>query len=225
MKVSMSRSYGSPRRPAKGLGLVAAVFLGFLTSAQAAPIRILAFGDSLTAGYGLAHADGFEAQLQAALRAQGHDVDILDGGVSGDTSAGGRARLDWVLADRPDAVILELGANDGLRGTDPREMQANLTAILDRLAADHLPVLLTGMYAPPNLGPAYEQAFRDVFQRLSQRPGLLYYPFFLDGVALHPELIQADGLHPTPQGVRIIVARLLPMVDRLVAKVGAKPAE
>ena len=120
---------------------------------QAAPPRLLVLGDSLSAGYGLPHTDGFEAQLEAALKARGHTVRIVDGAVSGDTSAGGRARLDWVLAGGADAAIVELGANDGLRGLDPKEMQANLAAILDALAAKHIPVLLTGMYAPPNLGP------------------------------------------------------------------------
>ncbi len=193
--------------------------------AAAAPIRLLILGDSLTAGYGLAHQDGFQAQLDAALAAQGRQVTLLDGAVSGDTSAGGRARLDWVLADTPDAAIVELGANDGLRGSDPTEMQANLTAILDTLAARHIPVLLSGMYAPPNLGATYTGAFRAVFDRLGQRPGLLYDPFFLAGVAAKPELNQADGIHPNPQGVRLIVRRLLPLVDRLLAEVQAKPGE
>jgi acyl-CoA thioesterase I len=189
------------------------------TPAQADPIRLLTFGDSLTAGYGLPHEQGFEAQLQAALKAAGHDVTIIDGGVSGDTSAGGRARLDWVLGDKPDAAIVELGANDGLRGTDPSEMQANLTAILDSLAAKHIPVLLSGMYAPPNLGQAYEEQFRGVFDHLAKRPGLLYDPFFLDGLVGHPELFQPDGMHPTAAGVKIIVARILPLVEKLLAEV------
>ena len=122
---------------------------------SAAPVRLLVLGDSLSAGYGLAHADGFEAQLAAALRAHGHDVRIVDGAVSGDTSAGGLARLDWALGDGADAAIVELGANDGLRGVDPAVTEKNLTAILDALAARHIPVLLTGMYALPNLGPDY----------------------------------------------------------------------
>ena len=123
------------------------------TTALAAPKRLLILGDSLSAGYGLPHGEGFEAQLATALAARGLDVQVIDGAVSGDTSAGGRARLDWVLADTPDAAIVELGANDGLRGLDPVEMKANLAAILDTLAARHIPVLLSGMYAPPNLGP------------------------------------------------------------------------
>ncbi len=188
----------------------------------ARPVRLLAFGDSLTAGYGLPHEDGFEAQLGAALRKSGHDVTVLDGGVSGDTSAGGVARLDWSLADNPDCALVELGANDGLRGLDPAAMQANLATILDRLAARHVPALLSGMYAPPNLGKTYDDAFRAVFDTLSRRPGLLYDPFFLQGVALDPSLKQADGLHPTAKGVAIIVARLLPLVERLLAEVPAQ---
>ncbi|HEY1931304.1 MAG TPA: arylesterase [Acetobacteraceae bacterium] len=190
-------------------------------SARAAPIRLLVLGDSLSAGYGLPHADSFEAQLQAALRAQGHDVHIIDGAVSGDTSADGRARLDWVLAGGADAAIVELGANDGLRGVDPKDMQANLTAILNTLAAHHIPVLLTGMYAPPNLGPDYERQYRAVFDALGRRPGILYDPFFLQGVAEVPGLIQPDGLHPNAKGVRIEVARLLPLVEKLLAEVPA----
>ena len=187
--------------------------------ASAAPPRLLVLGDSLSGGFGLPHDDGFEVQLQRALAANGHDVSIIDGAVSGDTSAGGLARLDWTLGDGADAAIVELGANDGLRGLDPKDMQANLTAILDKLAAKHIPVLLTGMYAPPNLGPDYQKAFRAVFDTIGKRPGVLYDPFFLEGVALHPELIQADGLHPNAQGVKDEVARILPLVEQLLAEV------
>ena len=190
--------------------------------AVAAPPRLLVMGDSLTAGYGLPHDDGFEVQLQRALKARGHDVVIVDAAVSGDTSAGGRARLDWALGDGADCAIVELGANDGLRGLNPKDMEANLTAILDTLTAKHIPVLLTGMYAPPNLGPEYQQAFRAVFDRLGKRPGVLYDPFFLEDVALHGDLIQADGLHPNAAGVKVEVARLLPLVEQLLAQ--AHPA-
>lgn len=188
-------------------------------ASQAAPIRLLILGDSLSAGYGLAHADGFEAQLAAALRASGHDVRIVDGAVSGDTSAGGLARLDWALGDGADAAIVELGANDGLRGIDPAVTEKNLTAILDALAARHIPVLLTGMYAMPNLGGDYAAAFRAVFDRLGTRPGVLYDTFFLDGVATVPELNQPDRLHPNAEGVQRIVTRLLPLVEKLLAEV------
>ncbi len=186
---------------------------------RAAPARLLVLGDSLSAGYGLATSDGFEAQLAAALRAHGHVVEILDGAVSGDTTAGGRARLDWALGDGADAAIVELGGNDGLRGEEPREMEANLAAILDALAAKKIPVLLTGMYAPPNLGADYEREFRAVFDRLGTRPGLLYDPFFLAGVAADPALNQPDRIHPNKEGVRRVVARILPMVEKLLAEV------
>jgi acyl-CoA thioesterase-1 len=189
---------------------------------SAAAPRLLVLGDSLSAGYGLPHEQGFEVQLQQALRAQGHDVTIVDGAVSGDTSAGGRARLDWALGDGADAAIVELGANDGLRGLDPKDMEANLTAVLDALAAKHIPVLLTGMYAPPNLGPDYQAAFRAVFDRLGQRPGVLFDPFFLQGVAAVDALNQADRMHPNPEGVKRIVARILPLVEKLLSE--SKPA-
>lgn len=186
----------------------------------AVPARVLVLGDSLTAGFGLPHDDGFEVQLQQALAAHGHDVSVIDGAVSGDTSAGGRARLDWTLGDKgADAAIVELGANDGLRGLEPKDMEANLAAILDALAAKHIPVLLTGMYAPPNLGPDYQKAFRAVFDRLGQRPGVLYDPFFLEGVAMHPDLIQDDHLHPNAKGVKHEVARILPIVEQLLTRI------
>jgi len=202
--------------------VISSLAMAQTASAPSKPVRLLVLGDSLSAGYGLAHADGFEVQLRAALRARGHEVTIVDGAVSGDTTAGGRARLDWVLADGADAAIVELGANDGLRGVDPKEMEANLTAILDTLAAKHIPVLLAGMYAPPNLGPDYGAAYKAVFERLSRRPGILFDPFFLEGVAAVPELNQADGMHPNPEGVKRVVARLLPLVEKLLSE--TKPA-
>ena len=181
-------------------------------------MRLLVLGDSLSAGFGLPADQGFEAQLAAGLRAHGDDLTIIDGAVSGDTSAGGLARLDWVMGDKPDAAIVELGANDGLRGLDPTDMKANLTAILDMLAARHVPVLLTGMYAPPNLGAEYERQFRDVFDTLGKRPGVLYDPFFLQDVATVGALNQADGMHPNPAGVRRVVAHILPLVERLLGE-------
>ena len=195
---------------------VACAILLFLPEASAATVRLLVLGDSLTAGYGLPPDQAFQAQLKAALRKDGYDVQFLDAAVSGDTTAGGRARLDWALADQPDAAIVELGANDGLRGIDPRIVEANLTAILDTLAARHIPVLLSGMYAPPNFGPEYGRAFRAVFDRLSRRPGIIYDPFFLEGVARQVALNQPDGLHPSEEGVKKIVARMLPLVERLI---------
>jgi acyl-CoA thioesterase I len=199
--------------------LAACCIVTMMTSGVAAPLRLLVLGDSLTAGYGLPREDGFQAVLAAALRARGIEVTMIDGAVSGDTTAGGLARLDWALTDGADAAIVELGANDGLRGLPPAEMERNLTAILDRLTARHVKVLLSGMYPPPNFGPDYTRDFRAVFDRLGARPGVIYDPFFLDGVALKPALIQSDGLHPNAQGVTLIVGRLLPLVLRLLGEV------
>ena len=176
-------------------------------------------GDSLTAGYGLAKTDGFQAQMLAALKARGEDVSFVDAAVSGDTSAGGRARLDWALGDGADAALVELGANDGLRGLPVKDLQANLTAILDTLAAKHIPVLLSGMLAPPNLGQEYGDAFKAVYDKLGHRPDVIFDPFYLEGVAANPALNQADGIHPNPAGVKIIVARLLPDMEKLIAQV------
>lgn len=181
-----------------------------------AEIRILALGDSLTAGYGLPAGAGFAPQLEAALRQRGHDVRVIDAGVSGDTTAGGLARLDWSLADRPAIAIVELGANDALRGLDPARIEANLDAILARLKAEGVGVLLAGMKAPPNLGPQYGAEFNALYERLADRHGVALYPFFLDGVAAQAHLNLADGMHPTRQGVAVIVDRILPAVERLL---------
>ena len=208
----------------RGLGrnLIALVFwvLACMTAANAAPVRLLVLGDSLTAGFGLPHQDGFQAQLAAALHAKGIEAVLLDGAVSGDTSAGGLARLDWALGDGADAAIVELGANDGLRGQDPQEMERNLTAILDRLAAKHVKVLLSGMYPLTNMGPDYRREYRAVFDRISKRPDIIYDPFFLEDVAMVPSLLLPDGLHPTAEGVARIVRRLLPLVQKLLSEVG-----
>jgi len=218
----MAAAYGLPAAVRKAVTAVMfAVLLSTGSARAAAPVRLLVLGDSLTAGYGLPHEDGFQAQLAKALAAQGRDVKIIDAAVSGDTSAGGRARLDWALADGADAAIVELGANDMLRGLDPGQMEANLSAILDTLAAKHIPVLLTGMYALPNLGADYDAAYKAAFAKLGARPGVIFDPFFLEGVAEQPSLIQADGLHPNAAGVRKEVARLLPVVDKLLAEVRA----
>jgi acyl-CoA thioesterase I len=221
---SMAAAYGLRGRWRKAmivlaLAILPPVVLPAALEAWATPVRLLVLGDSLSAGYGLARADGFEAQLAAALHARGRDVRIIDGAVSGDTSAGGRERLDWALGDGADAAIVELGANDGLRGVDPAATEANLTAILDALAARHIPVLLSGMYAMPNLGPEYSLAFRAIFDRLGKRPGVLFDPFFLQGVATVPALNQSDGLHPNALGVKLVVERLMPLVERLLAEV------
>ena len=187
--------------------------------AEAAPLRLLVLGDSLAAGYGLAAPDGFQARLLEGLKARGLEVALVDGAVSGDTTAGGRARLDWVLAEPVDAALVELGANDGLRGVDPRVTEANLGAILDALAARGIPVLLSGMLAPPNLGAEYGDAYRAVFQRLGGRPGVLFDPFFLEGVAGEPSLNQPDRIHPNAKGAAIVAARMVPLVAELLGRV------
>ena len=207
-------AYGRLSRFVNVTGLLLALLWTSPTSAE--PLKILALGDSLTAGYGLNKQDGFTEQLQAALRAAGHDLQVINAGVSGDTTAGGLARLDWALADKPHAAIVELGANDGLRGLEPSETKANLSAILDKLRAKNIPTLLTGMLAPPNLGEHYGQEFNALYPALAKRDGVALYPFFLDGVAADPQLNQPDGIHPTKEGVAVIVERLLPFVRRLI---------
>jgi acyl-CoA thioesterase-1 len=189
-------------------------------NAKGDAIRLLVLGDSLAAGYGLPANEAFPVQLERALRAKGHNVNVIAAGVSGDTSAGGRARLDWSLADNPDAVILELGANDGLRGIDPAATYDNLAAILKTLKDRGTPTLIAGMLAPPNLGTAYGKDFNATFTRLAKDYGVPLYPFFLDGVAADAALNQADGMHPNPQGVAIIVERILPSVEKLIAQAG-----
>jgi acyl-CoA thioesterase-1 len=188
--------------------------------AVAAPLRLLVLGDSLAAGFGLPAAEGFQARLLAGLRARGLEVQLVDGAVSGDTTAGGRARLDWVLAEPVDAALVELGGNDGLRGIEPRNTEANLGAILDALAARKIPVLLSGMLAPPNLGREYGEEFAAAFRRLGARPGVMFDPFFLEGVAGDPALNQADRIHPNAKGAAIVAERMVPLVAELLAKVG-----
>lgn len=185
-------------------------------SIAAEPLRILVLGDSLTAGYGLATDDRFPNQLQSKLIAKGFSARVLNGGVSGDTSAGGLARLDWALSDRPSHAIVEFGANDGLRGLDPAAMRANLDAIIRRLQNAGIAVLLTGMRAPPNLGRSYESAFNRVFPELAKKYNVVFYPFFLSGVAARPALNLADGIHPNRDGVAVIVDRIAPYVVRLL---------
>ncbi|MBP2229849.1 acyl-CoA thioesterase-1 [Azospirillum agricola] len=185
-------------------------------SAAAAPVKLLALGDSLTAGYGLPEPQGFASQLQKALTAKGYSVTVVNAGVSGDTTAGGLARLDWALADKPDAALVELGANDMLRGLDPAAAKANLDAILTRLNERRIPTLLAGMLASPSLGRPYTERFNALYPELAKTHGVPLYPFFLDGVATERALIQADGLHPNAQGVAVIVERILPDVTRLL---------
>jgi acyl-CoA thioesterase-1 len=186
-------------------------------AAPAAPLTLVVLGDSLSAGLGLKAADAFPAQLETALAAN-HAVTVVNAGVSGDTATDGLARLDWSIGPEANAVIIELGANDALRGIDPAATRAALDAILARLEARHLPVLLTGMLAPPNMGDSYAASFNAIFPDLAKSHNVPLYPFFLDGVATDPKLEQGDGIHPNAAGVAVIVRRILPAVEALVAE-------
>ena len=203
------------------LSAVFTLLVLMVTGAAAAPVTILALGDSLTAGLGLGPADTFPVKLEAALKAKGHDVKVINAGVSGDTAADGAARLDWALGEPVNAVIVELGANDALRGLPVAQAEQALDQLLTALEQKKLPVLLAGMMAPPNMGPEYQQAFDGMYKRLAEKHGVLLYPFFLDGVAADPKLNQQDGMHPTPAGVDVIVARILPSVEQLLGKAAA----
>ena len=196
------------------------VLVSGVAAANAAPTSLMLYGDSLMAGYGLAPEDGFAAQLQAALAADGFEVSIVNASVSGDTSGDALARLDWSLAERPDAVLLGLGGNDMLQGLAPARLEQNLTKILDRLRTDQVPVLLLGMQASPGLGNDYVGAFNAIYPGLAKTYGVSLYPFFLDGVALDPKLNQADRIHPNAKGVQSIVSRVLPAVEALLQGVG-----
>ncbi len=189
---------------------------------RAETIKLLALGDSLTAGLGLDLSEAFPAQLENALRANGHDVVVINAGVSGDTALQGAERLDWVLTDDVDAVLVELGANDALRGLPVNQAEAALDQIISKLVAKKLPTLLLGMKAPPNLGPEYGQEFDGAYSRLAQKHGVALYGFFLEGVAANPALNQADGIHPTAEGVTVIVGKLLPDVEKLLKHRTAK---
>lgn len=203
--------------------LALAFSLSVITAASAATVRILALGDSLTAGYGLDNAaDAFPAKLEAALKAKGYDVAITNAGVSGDTASGGLQRLDWALGDGFDAAIVELGANDALRGVDPRLTEKALDAILAKLDEKRVDVLLAGMLAPPNMGEDFGKAFDAIYPKLAEKHATLLYPFFLDGVVADQTLNQSDGIHPTAEGVDIIVARILPTAEKLIEKASAQ---
>ncbi|MFT5486723.1 MAG: acyl-CoA thioesterase-1 [Paracoccaceae bacterium] len=179
----------------------------------------MVLGDSLTAGYGLPEKEAFPVKLEAALRQSGISAVVINAGVSGDTTAGGLARIGWALADRPTHVLVELGANDALRGIDPKTTRGNLDAIVAKLQAAGVKVMLAGMYAPPNWGKEYETDFRSIYPDLARKYGVGLYPFFLDGVAARRELNQPDGIHPNEKGVAIIVERILPPVRQFL---GAK---
>ena len=185
------------------------------------PVNIVVLGDSLSAGFGLTVEDAFPAKLAAALKAKGAAVKITNAGVSGDTASGGLGRLDWSVPDATDAVIVELGANDALRGLDPVLTKAALDTILNKLTARHIPVLLAGMQAPPNMGADYARTFDAIYPALASTYPVVFYPFFLDGVAADPKLNQSDGLHPNVAGVDAIVVRILPAVEELIKRARA----
>ena len=214
------------RRYLGRLLMTAAFTLGAADAGAATdPIRLLAFGDSLLAGFGLASSNAFPAQLQRALRDAGYNVEVINAGVSGDTTAGGAARIDWALGEDPDLALVELGANDALRGIDPETARDNLDYILQRLREERVPTLLAGMYAPANWGPDYVQAFNAIYPDLAAEHGVPLYPFFLDGVATEPSLNQGDGIHPNAAGVAVIVERIFPYVVNLIETAGVAAAQ
>lgn len=221
-----SRSIPAFRVASRALLLIMAGFLlmpNASLKADPSPdqLTIVAFGDSLTAGYMLQPSQSFPSQLQMALEAKGHKVQVVNAGVSGDTTAGGLDRLAWTLQPLPDAVILELGANDALRGSDPKKARDNLDQMLETLKESKIAVLLAGMKAPSNWGSEYVAAFDSIYPDLAQKYGVALYPFFMDGVALNAKLTQSDGLHPTADGIAEIVKRILPDVEALLEKARA----
>nr|WP_314089738.1 arylesterase [uncultured Shinella sp.] len=204
------------------LGFFASLAITALLSAGAAlaePIKLVGFGDSLMAGYQLPASDAFPVKLEAALKAKGYDVEIANAGVSGDTSSAGLARLDWSVPDGTKGVILELGANDALRGIAPEETEKNIDAMLTRLKERGIAVLLAGMLAPPNMGADYEKRFNGIYQRMAEKHGVALYPFFLDGVAAQADLQIDDGMHPNPAGVDMMVEKILPTVEAFLKSV------
>ncbi|MBN9049078.1 MAG: arylesterase [Rhizobiales bacterium] len=224
------RSYGKKARLVQRvvalivLTLVSAVGLSGVALAQNAPVKIVAFGDSLTAGYGLPGPDAFPAKLAAALKAKGETIEIANAGVSGDTTTGGLERVDWSVPDGTEAVILALGANDLLRGIDPAVTEKALDGILAKLKERNIKVLLAGMLAGKNMGADYETRYNAIFPALAKKYDVLFYPFFLDGVATDRALNQQDGIHPNAAGVDVIVKRILPTVEELIAQVRSNPS-
>ena len=198
------------------IAALVALFLCLLAApglhAQTAPIKLAVLGDSLAAGYGVKPVQAIPARLEAALKAAGRNVSVINHGVSGDTTAGGVERLDWMLADKPDIVLVELGANDALRATDPASTERNLDTIITRLKAAGVTVWLAGMLAPRNFGKEYAAQFDGLYKRLAEKHDVPLYPFLLDGVAQDPALNQPDGIHPNPKGVAVVVERLLPFI-------------
>lgn len=198
--------------------------LAIATPAQARVPVILDFGDSLTAGYGLMPEQAFPARLEAWLGQHGIAARVVNAGVSGDTTADGLARLDWALAEKPDLVILALGANDALRGIDPATVRANLDKMLQRIRATGARVLILGMLAPPNWGPDYDRAFDQIYPQLAKAHEAALYPFFLEGVAMKPDLNQPDGLHPNEHGVAVLVDKIGPVVAGLLERRNGSPS-
>ncbi len=228
MQPDTSHRYGMHRRLVKLWAVLLLVGLGAPAHAAApdGTLQVLALGDSLTAGYGLAPAESFPARLQKALAAKGLKVKVHNAGVSGDTASAGLSRLDWALGavpgGKPDLAIVELGANDMLRGVDPAVTRKALAAILERFRADGVPVLLAGMKAAPNMGAAFGRQFDALYPALAKEYGATLYPFFLDGVAGNPKLNLQDGIHPTAEGIDVIVARMTPMVHSLLKQRAGK---
>jgi acyl-CoA thioesterase I len=211
-------SYGHRRPLVQALAFAAVVATAFAASASARTLRLVALGDSLTAGLGLPPGKAFPDQLRAALRERGWDVEVLNAGVSGDTAEDGLARYDWAVPRDADALIVELGANDMLRALPPEETEKTLTTIVEKAKAAHLPTLIAGMRAARNLGAEYDRAFDAVYPTVAQASGATLYPFFLDGVAGDPKLNQPDGLHPNAAGVALIVSRMLPAVEDVLRR-------
>ena len=204
--------------------LVAAFAYGAIAAPPGQPLRIVVLGDSLVAGFGIKPSEAFPAQLERALKERGHAVEVINAGVSGDTTAGGLERLRWAVPEHTGAVILELGANDALRGLDPGRAKANLDKIITTLKASGAEVLLAGMLAPRNLGVTYTRAFDAIYPELAAKHGLILYPFFLEGVAMSTKLNLDDGLHPNSRGVAEITKSILPSVEQLIERVRAKQA-
>jgi acyl-CoA thioesterase I len=201
--------------------VIAGLALGTAGTATARTLQLVGFGDSLMAGYQLPQSESYTAQLEKALTAKGYDVAVTNAGVSGDTTAAGLSRVDWSVPDGTDGVILELGANDALRGVSPEQSEKNLEAIIIRLKARNIPVLLAGMVAPPNMGGNYGERYNGIYMRLAQKHGIALYPFFLDGVVTQKGLQLEDGMHPNAKGVGVMVERSLPAVEDFIKAITA----
>jgi acyl-CoA thioesterase-1 len=216
LRKSVAGGFGRALGPTSIIVLVIAATMPLAHAQPLRPVRILAFGTSLTQGYGLPPGTELTALVETKLRAAHIDARLINAGVSGDTSAGGLARLEWSLADRPDAAIVEFGGNDALRGFAPKETEKNLSTMLAKFRARNIPVLLLGMMAPRNLGPEYVAQFDAIYPRLAKEYDTLFYPFVLNGVAMNAKFNQADGIHPNPAGEKIVAERIFPYVLKLV---------